>query len=175
MFVDHDRDHDHHHETLRVLFRRLPEAEPVDGFADRVLAAAGIVPEPVVAGWAGAGLTSGGLGRIAARAFLAACLFLVAVTLAWLPGLALAAGRLLSFDEVIGVAAAVFVAAVEHLPAVITVGKALTSTLEALAAAATSPPVLVAGFLALASATLAWRGLVQLLSPQRSPAHVVSA
>ncbi len=143
--------------ALAELLHGLPAARPSPGFAERVLAAAPYLPQP----WAWP-----------VRAAVAVCLLLTGAGLIYIPSLVLLVGERLSVADVIAGAAHAFAAVVDHLGILLALWKVVGALYDAVLMVATSPPVVLASFTALAFSALTLRWLAQLLSPHRGSEYV---
>jgi hypothetical protein len=143
--------------ALARLFGALPGAVPSAGFAGRVVRAAGLAPAP----WSWP-----------ARAAVAVGLALTGAAAAYLPLLLFGLGQLIRPGELLDAAVGALVGLVHGFVELLSAGHLLARIGEALWLAATSPPVGL-GLLALITlATLAFRWLTELLTPQRSVEYV---
>lgn len=144
-------------QALAALLARLPEARPRPGFADRVLAAAGLAAAPALRPalvWPG-------------RALVAACLLVTAVAVAYLPALAVLITDQVTVAGMVSFLVSTFTRAIDYLALAIAIGEILATLYEALLRVVLSPPVAFAWLGALVFSTWTLRWLVQLLSPQR--------
>lgn len=144
-------------EALFRLIGALPMAAPSPGFADRVLAGAGVIVRP----W-----------RWPARLAVAGALLSAGLACAWLLPLAFGAVQLVTPGELLASAAHAVIETVHRFAEALAVGRALASLGETLWRVATSLPVLTTLLLLTTIAALALRSLTELLTPQRSPEYV---
>ncbi|MEE8525426.1 MAG: hypothetical protein V3T72_15930 [Thermoanaerobaculia bacterium] len=140
-------------QLLFGLFRALPEAAPVAGFADRVLIAAG-----VISSWRMRAVVTGGL----LAAGLAA---------AFLLPLAIGLVTRIAPGDVLGLAASGVTAVAAAVDELVVVWHFLARLRETLWLVISTPPVALTLLTMAAVSTLAGRWLVELLSLHRSPGY----
>jgi len=139
--------------ALARLLGALPLAAPSAGFAGRVVRAAGLAPAP----WSWP-----------ARAAVALALALTGAAAAYLPLLLFGLGHLVRPGEVLDAAVGAVVTLVHGFVDLLSAGHLLARIGEALWLVATSPPVALVLLALITLATLAFRWLTELLTPQRS-------
>ena len=151
-------------QALGQLFRALPQDSPSEGFAERVLLAAGFAPETLAVpaerlGWQ-------------ARAVLALSLLSAGLAAAFLTPAVLGLVQLVRLGEV----AAWFVqglsALVQSLADFLAVWEFLAHLRDSLLLVLSTPPVAFTLLLSTLLAAFAYRGLIELLEPRRSSPHV---
>lgn len=142
---------------LFALFQTLPAFAPSPGFADRIAAVAGLAPAT---------------GQTRIRALSAAALAAAGLVLALAWPLFAGLARVVAPGEALGAAVRGFVALAGRIDEALSLWQLGTRTAELSLAVGTSTPVLLTLVTLSVLAGLTWRGLNQLLSPQRSSTYV---
>lgn len=145
--------------ALARLFAVLPAPLPSAGFADRVLAGAGLRAAPAVYPWW-------------SRAAIAACLMVVGMALAYTLPLTLGLSRLVAPGEVAATIVSGFVAVLSRIDELFVAWRLCANVAQTLMLVVTSPPVFwtVLTLSTLSAFTL--RGLSELVSSNRKSAYV---
>lgn len=150
--------------ALLTLFKSLPEAVPSADFADRVLAGSGIeagIGTPITE------LTTP-FRSLRARLAIASSLVLAGLAAAFLLPAVIGLTRLVTASEVIATIVQGFSALLQRLADLMSVWSFFSQLSETLMLVVTTPPVALVLMIWALQATLAFRGLTELLKPRRS-------
>lgn len=153
--------------ALFELFEALPLAAPPAGFADRVLARAGIAAAP-----AAAPVRWSLFASRPAQLLLALCVVAVAFGLLWLPPLFELMARLWSFGDLVQVGVSAFNSLAQALASVFRYGESLFSIGRAIANPLTQPETMAILMGCLAVSSLAFRFLRDQVSGERNMTYV---
>jgi hypothetical protein len=151
-------------QALGQLFRALPQAPPSEGFAERVLLAAGLTPERLPA-------PVERFGR-SLRAVLALSLLSAGLAAAFLAPAVLGLAHLIRPGEVAAWLVQGISALIQGLADFLAVWEFLAHLRDSLLLVLSTPPVAITLLLSTLLAALAYRGLIELLDPRRSSPHV---
>ncbi len=145
--------------ALAGVFTALPGLAPTVGFVDRVMAGAGFIRPPMMESrWF--------------RGAIAAVLLLVGLAMAWILPAVLGLTRLITPGELASLAVQGFVAVISRIDELLALWQVWTRIASTAMLVATSPPVVLSLLALTALSAFTFRGLSELLSPQRSPDYV---
>ncbi|MCP3957223.1 MAG: hypothetical protein GY719_05165 [bacterium] len=143
--------------ALARMFAALPMSAASAGFADRVLASAGL--RSTALAWWG-------------RAAVAALLLITGLALAYTLPLVVGLAALVAPGEVFAAVVQGFVGLANRVDEVVAIWHILARVMETLTAIATAPPVAITLLTLTILSAATFRGLSGLLSPERSPGYV---